>query len=413
MERRGKAVTLRPERAGLSRSRTAQPTKTRLTDEKERVPRPLLLFVVNVDWFFVSHRLQIAEAAIRAGYEVHLACSTTGSSQRLKDRGITVHHLNIRRRQSSFLKEMRTVGELISLFRKLEPDIVHLVTIKPVLLGGIAARIAGVRNVVSAISGLGYVFISQGLVARLRRLVVNQLYRAALGRNTAVIFQNDADAALITGLAKLKPRQVRMIRGSGIDLVQLRPTPLPDGPTVLTFAARLLNDKGLREFIEAAYLLKSEGISARFWVAGDPDPENPASVTSDQLHQWKQDGVVEFIGHQKEIGALFARCHVVVLPSYREGFPKVLMEAAACGRATITADVPGCRDAVAAGVTGLLVPPMKVKPLADAMKGLIRDRELCAKMGAAGRKLAEEAFDINQVVDAHFLIYSDLIGAGR
>lgn len=374
---------------------------------------PRLLYIVNVDWFFVSHRLAIAKAAIREGYEVHIASASTGLKEELEAQGLIVHEVKLGRRDLSPTSLGRSIMRIAALLRLIRPDIVHLITIKPVLLGGIAARIAGVKNVVAAISGLGYVFISQGITARVRRALVSLLYRLALGsRYVVAIFQNPADAAAVSTLAGLRPEQVKMIRGSGVDLEQFSPQPLPTGHTVLTFAGRLLIDKGLREFIGAAYMLKAQGVEARFLVAGDLDPGNPSSVDPTQLERWQEEGVVELIGHQKDVERLFARSHVVVLPSYREGLPKTLAEAAACGRAVVTTDVPGCRDAVIPHKSAILVPPMTVEPLANAMKQLIEGRELCAAMGREGRKLAEEVFGIDRVVDAHLSIYADMLERG-
>ncbi|MEJ7775844.1 MAG: glycosyltransferase family 4 protein [Sphingomicrobium sp.] len=374
---------------------------------------PRLLLVVNVDWFFVSHRLPIAEAAIREGYEVHLACACTGLKEELEARGLIVHELRLGRRDLSLPSLGGGAMRIAALLRSIEPDIVHLITIKPVLLGGIAARLSGVKNVLAAISGLGYVFISQGISARVRRALVSFLYRLALGsRHVVAVFQNPTDAAEVCKIAGLRPEQVKIIRGSGVNLEQLSVKPLIGGDTVLTFAGRLLIDKGLREFIAAACMLKAQGVEARFLVAGDPDPDNPSSVDPAELERWREEGVVELIGYQDEIGDLFARSHAVVLPSYREGLPKTLAEAAACGRAVVTTDVPGCRDAVIPDESALLVPPMTVEPLAMAMKQLIEDRELCAAMGRAGRKLAEDAFGIDRVVDAHLSIYAEMLERG-
>jgi glycosyltransferase involved in cell wall biosynthesis len=369
-----------------------------------------LLFVVNVDWFFVSHRLPIAQAAIADGFEVHLACAFTGHEAELKRFGVRLHEVPITRSSASIPDMIRAIASLRSLMRSLQPDVVHLVTIKPVLLGGLAARLAGVRHVVAAISGLGYTFISKGPIARARRLLIGSLYRTALrSKNALVIFQNASDADLVTKLAGLDPCQVRMVRGSGVDLMRYRPRPLPEGKIVFTFAARLLVDKGIREFVGAARLLKQKGLRAHFIVAGDVDPGNPASVSQEEADRWRSYPGVELTGHCEDIAGLFARSHVVVLPSYREGLPKVLLEAAACGRAIITTDAPGCRDAVAAGRTALLVPVRAVEALADAMELLAADRRRCAEMGEAGRRLAEEAFGIDQVVDSHLAIYRGLL----
>ncbi|HEX9931935.1 MAG TPA: glycosyltransferase family 4 protein [Allosphingosinicella sp.] len=374
------------------------------------MPQPRLLLVVNTDWFFLSHRLAVAVGARQAGYDVHLACGNTGRLAEIEAHGIVVHELPISRRGMSVLEQIGTVRAMAALMRALRPDIVHLVTIKPVLLGGLAARLARVRAVVAAISGMGYVFIARGAVARLRRALVSLLYRAALGRrNVTVIVQNPDDAALVTRLAGLAPSRIERIRGSGVDLAACAPAPLPDGEPVVVFAARLLGDKGLREFVAAARMLKADGIRARFVVAGDPDLDNPASVLPAEIEAWRREGVADFVGFQADVPGLFAAAHLVVLPSYREGLPKVLLEAAACGRAVVTTDVPGCRDAVEAGRTALLVPAMEAKPLAAAIRRLVEDRALCAGMGEEGRRLAEAEFSIGRVVEAHLAIYARVL----
>jgi glycosyltransferase involved in cell wall biosynthesis len=371
--------------------------------------RGRILFVVNVDWFFLSHRLPVARAALRAGYEVHLACGLTGRRPEIEEHGISVHELPISRRGTALAGEVGTIRAIVALMRALRPDIVHLVTIKPVLLGGLAARLARVPAVVAAISGMGYVFIARGPGARFRRAAIAALYRLALGRrNVTVIVQNPDDAALVTRLAGLDRCQVETIRGSGVDLAVFAAEPLPTGEAVIVFAARLLVDKGLREFMAAARMLKAQGFQGRFVVAGDPDPENPATVLADELAGWRSEGVAEFVGFQPDVARLFAGSHVVVLPSYREGLPKVLLEAAASGRAVVTTDVPGCRDAIEPGRTGLLVPAMSVEPLAAAIRHLVEDRAMCAAMGAAGRRLAEAEFSIDRVAAAHIDIYSRL-----
>lgn len=373
-------------------------------------PSRRLLFIVNVDWFFLSHRLPVALAAIRAGFEVHLACAVTGAEREAEAHGIVVHPLDLGRSELSPAAAARSIGQIARLLRTLRPDIVHLVTIKPVLFGGIAARSTRMKRVVAAISGLGYVFIATGAAARARRSLVALLYRLALGwRNVTAIFQNEADVALVAPLARLEPRQIRMIRGSGVDLDRFSPQPFPAGPPVVTFAARLLADKGLREFVGAACALRSQGVEARFVVAGDPDLGNPASVGPDELGKWRADGIVEFVGHSSDVADLFGRSHVVVLPSYREGLPKVLLEAAAAGRPVVTTDVPGCRDAMVAGETGLLVPARSVEPLAEAIARLVADSQLRSSMGAAGRRLAEQRFGVKGVVDAHLALYAELM----
>ena len=370
-----------------------------------------LMFVVNVDWFFLSHRLPIALEAQRQGYQVHIATGLTDKLDELQRHGLVVHPLSLDRSSTGLGNAWRTMVELWKLFRALRPDIVHLVTIKPILLGGLIARLAGVPAVVAAVSGLGFVFMAHGAKAVVRRWLVGGLYRVALGhRNLKVIFQNADDLRSLAKVAHLPAAKVAMIRGSGVDLARYAHVPLPGGVPVVLLAARLLADKGVLEFVQAARLLKQRGCNARFVLVGTVDSANPTSFTDAEVSAWVHDGVVEWWGHRADMPQVLAAAHLVVLPSYREGLPKVLIEAAACGRAVVTTDVPGCRDAIDPGVTGVLVPVRDAVALADAMDSLVNDPVRCQVMGDAGRALAETAFDIRQVVAAHLYIYQELMG---
>lgn len=369
-----------------------------------------LMFVVNVDWFFLSHRLPVALEALRQGYQVHIATGLTDKLDDFLQHGMVVHPLALDRSSAGLGNAWRTTVELWRVFRAVRPDVVHLVTIKPVLMGGLAARLAGVPAVVVAVSGLGFVFMAHGAKAVVRRWIVGKLYGVALGhRNLKVIFQNPDDRASMAKLAHLPDSKVEMIRGSGVDLIQYSQTPMPLGMSVVMLAARLLTDKGVREFVQAACLLKQQGVSARFCLVGAVDPANPASLDDADLTQWANDEVVELWGQRADMPEVLSSAHLVVLPSYREGLPKVLLEAAACGRAVVTTDVPGCRDAIEPGITGLLVPVQNATALAEALNGLINDPARCQAMGNAGRDLAERAFDVRHVVAAHLRIYQELI----
>lgn len=369
-----------------------------------------LLFVVNVDWFFLSHRLPIALAAQRQGFQVHIATGLTDKLNELQRLGLIVHPLTLDRSSTGLGHAWRTMVELRRVFKAVQPDVLHLVTIKPVLLGGLVARLTGVPGVVAAVSGLGFVFMGSGAKAALRRWLVATLYRVALAqRNLKVIFQNPDDRSRLTQLAHLPHSKVEMIRGSGVDLTQYSYRPLLSGVPVVLLASRLLADKGVREFVQAARLLTQQGIAARFCLVGAVDPANPASLADDELAQWAREGVVELWGQRSDMPQVLAAASLVVLPSFREGLPKVLLEAAACGRAVVTTDVPGCRDAIEPGVTGVLVPVRNVVALADALKSLINNPARCLAMGLAGRALAESAFDVQQVVAAHLRIYQELI----
>ncbi len=371
-----------------------------------------LMLVLNSPAGFLSHRLPIALAARKAGYEVHVATPSGPGIDQIEGYGLIHHALPLSRSGMNLISEFRAWAALFSLFRTIKPDVVHLVTIKPILYGGIAARLAGVPGVVAAVSGLGFVFMARGLKAALVRTLVVGIYRLAFGkRNLKVIFQNPDDCETLVQPAGLQRAKVVMIRGSGVDLSAYTAMPLPDGVPIVVMAARLLRDKGVHEFVAAAQLLKERGVAARFWLVGNPDAGNPASINEAELSAWRSAEIVDLLRHRHDIARVFAQSNIVVLPSYREGLPKVLLEAAACGRAVVTTDVPGCRDAIDPGVTGLLVPPRDSVALADAIQRLLLDAELRERMGQAGRKLAEREFSIEKVVAAHLAVYRGLMEA--
>lgn len=369
-----------------------------------------LMFVVNNPAFFMSHRVPVALAAQRAGYDVHVATMDGPAVADIQALGMTHHAIPMTRSGKHPLQELGTLLALVRLFRRVRPDVVHLVTIKPVLYGGIAARLARVRGMVAAISGLGFVFLSNSLKMRLVRSVVARLYRIALGHpNSRVIFQNANDRDLLKSLGAVRDAQVVMIRGAGVDLDAYRALPEPPAPpVVVTMVARLLRDKGVQEFVQAAGLLRQRGLPVTMQLVGGVDAGNPASATQSEVDAWQRDGAVQALGERSDVAALYAASHIAVLPSYREGLPKSLIEAAACARAVVTTDVPGCRDAIEAGETGLLVPVRDAQALADAIARLAEDPALRQAMGLAGRALAEREFNIERVASIHVALYDAL-----
>nr|WP_315845764.1 glycosyltransferase family 4 protein [uncultured Achromobacter sp.] len=369
-----------------------------------------LMFVVNNPAFFMSHRVPVALAAQRAGYDVHVATMDGPAVADIQALGMTHHAIPMTRSGKHPLQELGTLLALVRLFRRVRPDVVHLVTIKPVLYGGIAARLARVRGMVAAISGLGFVFLSNSLKMRLVRSVVARLYRIALGHpNSRVIFQNANDRDLLKSLGAVRDAQVVMIRGAGVDLDAYRALPEPPAPpVVVTMVARLLRDKGVQEFVQAAGLLRQRGLPVTMQLVGGVDAGNPASATQSEVDAWQRDGAVQALGERSDVAALYAASHIAVLPSYREGLPKSLIEAAACARAVVTTDVPGCRDAIEAGETGLLVPVRDAQALADAIARLAEDPALRQAMGVAGRALAEREFNIERVASIHVALYDAL-----
>lgn len=374
-----------------------------------------LLFVVNAPEFFLSHRLPIAVAAREAGYQVHIASAGGLDVLKIRQFGFEHHVIDIARSGQNPLKELLSIVRIFRVFQKIRPQIVHLVTIKPVLYGGLAARFAGVDGVVAAVSGLGTVFLNQSGLAGLRKTFISFLYRQAFRqKKLAVIFQNPDDRQVLLDIGALSLDQSRLIRGSGVDLQDYPCLPEREGTPVVVMAARLLRDKGVYEYVEAVRVLRQRGIDACFRLIGAPDPGNPSSIGQSQLDAWAAEGIVELLGYRSDIAQQYAAATIVCLPSYREGLPKSLVEAAACGRAVVTTNVPGCRDAIELNVSGLLVPVKDAEALADALQRLIESPALRRRMGAAGRALAEREFSIGKIVDAHLSIYQELVcPAGR
>lgn len=367
--------------------------------------KPKLLYVVNVDWFFLSHRLPVALAAQDAGFEVHVATVLKGPAEAIERYGFVVHPLDLDRRSVNPIQTLRLFLSLRALMRSLAPEVVHLVTIKPVLIGGLAARLTKVPRVVAAITGLGYVFTAHGFIARGRRMLVSALYRLALVHDKVrVIFQNSDDQACLQQHAGIRGFQVVRIPGSGIDLSTWQAHPIPDGPPIIVMASRLLKDKGVQEFIQAARILRGYK-SASFVLVGDVDTGNPTSLRQDQVQEWVNEGIIEWWGQRTDMPAVLTKAHIVVLPSYREGLPKALIEAAACGRAVVTTDVPGCRDAILPGVSGLLVEARNSQALAQGIRTLLSDPGRIKAMGKAGRRWAEKAFDVREVISLHLALY--------
>jgi glycosyltransferase involved in cell wall biosynthesis len=378
-----------------------------------------LLFVVNVDWFFVSHRLPIALAARDAGFEVHLATKFTGHEAQLKAEGFILHPLDIQRSNASPGALFREFLLIFRVLKMVKADVVHLVTVKPVLVGGIAARLTRTGGVLAAISGLGTIFVARGWRARLRRVLVKQIYRFALGhRNLQLIVQNDDDRNLVQAMTRLSDASLTLIPGSGVDTNLFHPRPtVGHDKLVVMLAGRLLKDKGIREFFEAAtQLLADPDIGSdrvRFVLVGSPDPENVTSLAADTLEGWQSDGIIELWGSRSDMAEALGAADIVVLPSYREGMPKVLLEAAACGKAVITTDVPGCRDAIRPGRTGLLVKVRDSSSLAEGIKRLLVDESTRDMMGKEGRKLALGQFRIEAVTETHLTLYAKLIANGQ
>jgi len=370
-----------------------------------------IIFVVNEATFFLSHRLPLAREAERLGDTVIVACGEGTGEEKLAELGLDYRVLPLSRSGFNPFEEFTTWRALLALYRRERPDLVHHITIKPVLYGTSAARWQAVRAVVNAVPGMGFVFTRRGLLAAARRAFVNLLYRVSLSHpNMRVIFQNSEDLRGFVDSGIVQRSRTALIRGSGVDLERFRPAPEPEGPVTFLLVARMLRHKGVQEFVEAARIVRQRHPQWRFVLAGDVDPGNPASLTREQLSYWHGLGTVEWLGHRDDVAELMNLAHVICLPSYyREGVPKTLLEASACARPMISCDIAGCREVVRDGVTGLLVTPRDPLSIAAAAETLGANPALRHRMGQAALERARALFSVEDVVRDTFLVYRALL----
>ncbi len=375
--------------------------------------RPLkILFVVTEDWYFHSHRLPLAMAAIAAGHDVSLASRFTEVEGKIVDAGVRTIPLKFMKRSSlNFIRELAAFIELFFLFRRERPDLIHLVALKPVIYGSLAASLAGVPSRVNALGGLGFVFSSRKNLAKFLKPILMSIFRFIFNDvNSKLILQNRDDFALMTEQAGVSFDRIRLISGAGVNLDQYVPTKIHSGVPIIMLASRMIWDKGIGEFVNAAEILHAQGISARFVLVGESDPENPSSISTRQLKKWNDSGLVEWWGYRSNMEELLPQARVVCLPSYYgEGVPKVLIEAMACARPIVTTDMPGCRDLVKSGINGMLVDPKDSFELASSLMSLILNKSLCQQMGKEGRKIVEKNFSLKSVVKETMAVYKELL----
>jgi glycosyltransferase involved in cell wall biosynthesis len=369
-----------------------------------------LLIVANVDWFFISHRLVIAQEAVRQGWRVYVAAEDTGLGNEISEKGIKFVDFKFSRSGTDLFSELKTMKDFYSLYKEINPDVVHHITLKPVTYGSIIAKFLGLRKVVNAVSGLGYNFTGnrEGIVQKIMIKLMKYGFRR---KNITIIFQNQDDQKALEDLQIVSSvNEIVRIKGSGVDLDQFCHSPLPDLQRIkILFPSRMLWDKGVKELRETADLLKGKyENNIQFVLAGLADEGNKAGVPSSYLKEWEDGDYVKWIGYQRNMVQLYQDCHIVVLPSYREGMPKTLLEACAIGRAIITTDAIGCRECVEEGFNGLKVPVYSVKELANAIEELVNNTNLISAMGTASRQKAELEFDVKKVVERHLEIYNDI-----
>lgn len=365
------------------------------------------ILFANTDWYLYNFRLPLAQALRGAGYEVVLLSPPGPYGPKLAAEGFRWQAFPLSRKGMNPVQEVGTIFRLRHFYRQERPDVVHHFTIKSVLYGSLAAHLAGVGKIINAITGLGYMFVSGARGARLLRPLVHTLYRLAL-RNTQVIFQNPDDLALFRQHRLLGNARIHLVRGSGVDTDVFTPSAEPPGDPIVMMTGRFLWDKGIGEFVEAARTLRqAQGTGARFVLVGDTYPDNPGAVAPEQLQAWVQEGVVEWWGWHDDMRKMLPQAHIVCLPSYREGMPRSLAEAGACGRPVVTTDVPGCREIVQDGVNGFLVPVRDAGALAEALHKLIEAPVLRREMGQRGRTLVEAEFSLRRIVAETLQVYNE------
>lgn len=372
-------------------------------------PKPSrLLYLVSEDWYFLSHRLPMARRARDAGFEVHVATRVVGGAAAIRAEGFALHPIPFARGTLSPIAAWPTITALRQLHRTLTPAICHHVALQACVLGSLAA--IGTRAaLVNALTGFGYAFIGNDVKARLLRLTMGSLLRFLFVRPGSVtLVQNPDDRASLLAMG-IPASHIALISGSGVDTETLQPLPEPEGPPTVAFVGRLLEDKGVRTLVEAHRLLRRRGLNIELLLAGAPDAANPASITMQEISAWRQEEGLTLLGHVEPISTVWARAHIAVLPSRREGLPKALLEAAACGRPMVATDVPGCREIVLPDQTGLLVPVDNATALADAIAKLVGSPQLRARYGAAARQLAVERFGAQAIGEQTVELYSRLL----
>lgn len=372
-----------------------------------------LLFLAAEDFFFVSHRMTLARAARDAGYRVVVATRVAAHGQAIEAEGFRLVPIRLRRGLRNPLADAAAILDLVGVYRCERPDLVHHLSLKPVVFGSIAARLARVPVVVNALTGLGLLY-SEGSGAGLwlRGPVSAALRLLSAGRRTWTLVQNADDLATLRAAGIGTDERRVLIRGSGVDIGRFTPSPEPAGVPVAAMVARLVGLKGVTDLVEAARVLKARGTAIRIALVGSPDPDNPTAISREEIESWVAAGLVEWWGQRSDIPAVWAEAHIAVQPSRGgEGIPKSLLEAGACARPLVTTDVPGCRELVSDGVDGLVVPPRNPVALADALQVLATDAALRRRLGAAARATVESQHADTAVAAATLALYRRALSA--
>jgi len=371
---------------------------------------PKLHFFVNEDWAFVSHFFERAVAAQSAGYNVDISAHCGEMKAVLEGAGFTIYPHNISRSGTNPFIEIQNLFAMIKVFRKSKPDIIHLIALKPIVIGAIAARIYGKAQVVCAPIGMGYLFSSNDRKARLLQPLVRFILRRLLNfKNTQVIIENDEDCESLVSGKFVKTSNIRVIKGAGVDLSLYKAIPENLDAKVVTMFSRVLRDKGVLDYVEAAKIVHREFPEAVLQLVGDCDPGNPTSFSESEVRSWESAGSIKWLGYRTDVPELLAASNIVCLPSYREGLPKTLIEACAAQRAIVATDVTGCREVVSHGSNGLLVQVRNPEKLAEAILQLLGDQVQRTAFAKNGRARAENEFASPIVIERTLAVYKKVL----
>jgi len=369
-----------------------------------------ILFFVTEDWYFWSHRLPLAQAAKKEGFDVSIITRVGKYKDLIENEGFNLIPIRLVRSSKNIFSELQSFLEIIRIYRREKPDLVHHVALKPILYGTWAARFSKVPCVINLFAGITTKFHSQDWKSAILGHMVDLVFRIGFWRNKAyAVFQNSFDKQVFLDKGLVKEENTGIISGSGVDTSQFTITPEPEGSPLVVLASRMLWDKGVAEFVEAAEILKKEQVHCRMALVGDPDPENPVSIPEETLKNWQSSGSIEWWGHSKDISKVFTEANIACLPSYHEGCPKVLMEAAASGRAIVTTDIPGCKEIVRHNENGLIVPVKDSIALANAIKFLVQSPKNRAQMGKRGREVVLEKFSQEKIIQKTMDLYKNLL----
>ena len=370
-----------------------------------------ILFVTNVDWFFISHRLCIAQEAKKKGWDVFVAAENTGRANEIINEGITFIDIKFSRSGINPFEELLTLYKFRKLYKEINPDIIHHITLKPVIYGSLVAKILKIKGVVNAISGLGYNF-TEDRKSMVQKVMLSIMKYGFNRNNLVIIFQNENDQKELTELRVIHPgNSIVRIKGSGVDLEKFYESPFPSFERIkILLPIRMLWDKGVKELRDASDILKEKYYDkVQFILSGLADEDNKAGVPASYLNDWQDGNFVKWIGYQKNMVEVYQDSHIVVLPSYREGMPKSLIEACAIGRAIVTTNAIGCRECVDEGINGYKVSVYSSQELANALEQLINNHAMIKVMGHNSRIKSEEEFNVNNVIRIHLETYNKLL----